>query len=104
MDGTETLLDSIDGGEDVDELLTKDHFERACAEYREGMRDHFAIVTQHFQRLVRVTAERHQALLDGQARIVDRLDRLERDLGATITLAFGNLDRRVRTLEEGRAS
>jgi tetrahydromethanopterin S-methyltransferase subunit G len=85
-------------------LLTKDEFARTRAADREEMRRHFEIVTQHFQGQVGLVAEGHQMLADGQARILDRLDRLERDLGTTIKLAFGNLDRRVRTLEERRPS
>lgn len=88
-------------------LLTKDEFERARAadrdEFararaadRDEMRRHFEIVTQHFQQQVGLIAEGHQMLADGQARILDRFDRLERDLGTTIKLAYGDLDRRIR--------
>ena len=85
-------------------LLTEDEFAQARTEDREEMRSHFEIVTRHFQQQVGLVAEGHQMLLDGQARILDRLDRLERDLGATIKLAFGDLDRRLRKLEESRPS
>src|SRR2546426_552406 len=77
-------------------LLTKDEFEGARAADRDEMRRHFEIVTQHFQQQVGLIAEGHQMLVDGQARILDRFDRLERDLGTTIKLAYGDLDRRLR--------
>ena len=77
-------------------LLTKDEFEGARAADRDEMRRHFEIVTQHFQQQVGLIAEGHQMFVDGQARILDRFDRLERDLGTTIKLAYGDLDRRLR--------
>ena len=85
-------------------LLTKDEFAQARAADREEMRRHFEIVTQGFEQQVRLIADGHQMLVDAQARLLDRFDRLERDLGATINLAFGDHDRRLRRLEENRPS
>ena len=122
MNGIEARLDKIDSRLDrvearLDTHLTKDEFERARATFltkdefalarvadREEMRRHFEIVTQQFQQVGRLIAEGHQMLVAGQARILDRLDRLERDLGATIKLAFGHLDRGPRKLEESQPS
>jgi hypothetical protein len=39
---------------------------------------------------IRQVAEGHQFLVDGQARIIDRIDRLEHELGAMIRFSYAS--------------
>jgi hypothetical protein len=45
-------------------------------------RRHFEVVAEGLRGDIRQVAEGHQLLVDGQARIIERIDRLERELGA----------------------
>ena len=67
-------------------------------------RRHFDVVAEGLRGEIQQVAEGHQFLVDGQARIMDRMDRMERELGAMIRFSYAELDRRIRTLEEGFAT
>jgi hypothetical protein len=46
---------------------------------------------------------RHQGLLEGQERILGRVERMERVLGAMIRISYAELDDRIRKCEHGLA-
>jgi hypothetical protein len=50
----------------------------------EEIRRYFGVVAEGLRSEIRQVAEGHQVLIDGQARIMDRIDRLEGELGAMI--------------------
>lgn len=66
----------------------------------EEIKRYFGVVAEGLRSEIRQVAEGHQVLVDGQARIMDRIDRLERELGAMIKFSYAELDRRIHTVEE----
>jgi len=80
----------------LDQMATREELQGQQAETRR----HFEVVAEGLRADIRQVAEGHQFLVDGQARIMDRIDRLESELGAMIRFSYAELDRRIRTLEE----
>lgn len=66
----------------------------------EEIKRYFGVVAEGLRSEIRQVAEGHQVLADGQVRILDRIDRLERELGAMIKFSYAELDRRIRTVED----
>jgi hypothetical protein len=60
----------------------------------EEIKRYFGVVAEGLRSEIRQVAEGHQVLADGQVRILDRIDRLERELGAMIKFSYAELDRR----------
>ena len=84
----------------LDQMSTKEELWTHQAEIRR----HFEVVAEGLRADIRQVPEGHQFLVDGQARIIDRIDRLEHELGAMIRFSYAELERRIRSLEEGMAS
>ena len=66
----------------------------------EETKRYFAVVAEGLRSEVQQVAEGHQIILDGQTRIVDRIEQAERELGAMIRFSYAELERRIRALEE----
>ena len=54
----------------------------------EEIKRHFGVIAEGLRSEIHQVAEGHQVLMDGQARIMDRIDRLERELGAMIKFSY----------------
>jgi hypothetical protein len=80
----------------LDQTATKEELREQQAETRR----HFEVVAEGLRADIRQVAEGHQVLVAGQARIMDRMEEMERELGAMIRFSYAELDRRVRTLED----
>ncbi len=91
----EQRLTAIDGRlETMDERFTgiDDKFEET--------KRYFGVLAEGLRSEIRQVAEGHQILLDGQARIVEKVEHVERELGAMIKFSYAELDRRIRAVEE----
>lgn len=85
----------------VDEQLTGiDRRFGGIDEKFEDTKRYFGVVAEGLRSEVQQVAEGHQIILDGQTRIVGRIEQAERELGAMIRFSYSELDRRIRTLEE----
>jgi hypothetical protein len=62
------------------------------------------VIAEGLRADIRQVAERHQFLVDGQARTIERIDQLERELGAMIRFSYVQLERRIQELERNYAS
>lgn len=96
-------FDKIDGNfETVDAKFDgmQQHIDTKAAENRR----HFEVVAEGLRSDIQQIAEGHQVLLDRQnrmeSRILERVDHVERELGAMIKFSYADLDHRMRTLEE----
>ncbi|WP_447969988.1 hypothetical protein [Nitrospira sp. M1] len=67
-------------------------------------RRHFEVVAEGLRSDIQQIAEGHQVLLDGQNRIevrfLERVNEVERELGAMIKFSYADLDRRIHNLED----
>lgn len=67
-------------------------------------RRHFEVVAEGLRSDIQQIAEGHQVLLDGQnrieARLLERVNEVERELGAMIKFSYADLDRRIHNLED----
>lgn len=68
-------------------------------EEMEEIKRYFGVVAEGLERKVQQVAEGHQILMNGQSRIMDRIDRLERELGAMIKFSYSELECRMTALE-----
>lgn len=99
MDGRFTRidgrLDTMDGRfTRIDEQFTS-----IDGKFEETKR-YFGVLAEGLRSEIRQVAEGHQILVDGQARIVEKIEHTERELGAMIKFSYAELDRRIRTVEE----
>jgi len=67
----------------------------------EETKRYFSVVAESLRSEVQQIADGHQIILDGQTRIVGRIEQAERELGAMIRFSYAELDRRIGALEEG---
>ncbi len=96
LDGMDARFDAMDSRLDA----MQEHIDTKTAENRR----HFEVVAESLRTEIQQVAEGHQVLLNGQARIVERMDQVERELGAMIKFSYADLDRRIRGLEEDVSS
>lgn len=73
---------------------------RGIDEKFEDAKRYFGVVAEGLRSEVQQVTEGHQIILDGQTRIVGRIELAERELGAMIRFSYAELDRRIRALEE----
>ena len=55
-------------------------------------RRQFEVIAEGLRSEIRQVAEDHQIILDGQARIMDRLEQVEWELGAMIKFSYAGVD------------
>ena len=98
-----TKFDKIDGNlEAVDGKFDgiQQHIDAKAVENRR----HFEVVAEGLRSDIQQIAEGHQVLLDRQnrleTRILERVDQVEREIGAMIKFSYADLDHRMRALEE----
>ena len=84
----------------LDQVATKEEVRAEQAETRR----HFEVIAEGLKTDIRQVAEGHQFLVDGQARTIERIDQLERELGAMIRFSYVQLERRIQELEGNYAS
>lgn len=84
----------------LDQMTTKEEMRAQHAETRR----HFEVVAEGLRGQVQLVAEGHQALVEGQERILSRVERMERELGAMIRISYAELDDRIRKCEQGLAA
>ena len=98
----EQRLTAIDGRLDtMDGRFTRidERFTGIDGKFEETKR-YFGVLAEGLRSEVRQVAEGHQILVDGQARIVEKIEHVERELGAMIKFSYAELDRRIRAVEE----
>lgn len=83
-----------------DQTATKEELRAQQAETRR----HFEVIGEGLRADIRQVAEGHQVLVDGQARTIERIDQLERELGAMIRFSYAQVERRIQELEGNYAS
>jgi hypothetical protein len=83
-----------------DRTATKDELQAQQTETRR----HFDVVGEGLRSQMQLLAEGHQVLVEGQERVLERVERLERELGAMIRISYAQLDDRVRNCERGLAA
>lgn len=66
----------------------------------EETKRYFGVVAEGLRSEIQQVAEGHQNILDGQTRIVGRVEQAERELGAMIRLSYTELEHRIRAMEE----
>ena len=92
-------FDKVDGQfETVDAKFDgmQQHIETKAAENRR----HFEVVAEGLRGEIQQIAEGHQVLLEGQTRIVERVEEGKRELAAMIKFSYADLDHPMRALEE----
>ncbi len=97
----EQRLTAIDGRLDtMDERFTRidERFTGIDGKF-EDTRRYFGVLAEGLRSEIRQVAEGHQILVDGQARIVEKIEHVERELGAMIKFSYAELDRRIRAVE-----
>jgi hypothetical protein len=66
----------------------------------EETKRYFGVLAGGLRSEIRQVAEGHQILVDGQTRIFEQIQQVERELGAMIKFSYAELDRRIRAVEE----
>ena len=105
-----TKFDAIDSkfeeiGTKFDAIDSKvEGIQQYVAEKAVENRRHFEVVAEGLRSDIQQIAEGHQVLLNGQnrieARLLERVDEVERELGAMIKFSYADLDRRIHHLED----
>jgi len=65
------------------------------AEKFDETKRYFGVVAEGLRSEIQQVAEGHQIILEGQTRIVERIEQAERELGAMIRFSYAELDRRI---------
>jgi hypothetical protein len=97
--GTDDRIDAL--SERVDGL--RDDWQRGRLEDRDKMRRLFLVQSEASGAQIKLIAEGHAVLAAGQDRIIERIDRLERDLTSLIMTAYKDLDRRKQDKRPARS-
>ena len=84
----------------LDQVATKEEVRAEQAETRR----HFEVIAEGLRADIRQVAEGHQFLVDGQARTIERIAQLERELGAMIRFSYVQIERRIQELEGNYAA
>lgn len=98
----ERRLTAMDGRlETIDGRFTRidERFTDIDGKFEETKR-YFGVLAEGLRSDIRQVAEGHHILVDGQARIVGKIEHVERELGAMIKFPYAELDRRIRAVEE----
>ena len=99
LEAIDAKFDKIDENfETVDAKFDgmQQHIETKAAENRR----HFEVVAEGLRGEIQQIAEGHQVLLEGQTRIVERVEEGKRELAAMIKFSYADLDHPMRALEE----
>jgi len=93
----EQRLTAIDGRlETMDGRFTRidEQFSDIDGKFEETKR-YFGVLAEGLRSDIRQVAEGHHILVDGQARIAEKIEHVERELGAMIKFSYAELDRRI---------
>ena len=83
-----------------DQMATREDMRAQQAEIRR----HFELGAEGLRGPVQLLAEGHRALVEGQERILTRVERMEREWGTMIRISDAELDDRIRKCEQRLAA
>jgi len=102
FDATDQRFEGMDRR--LDQMTTQEAMQAQHAETRR----HVDVVAEDLRSPMQILAEGpharvegHHALAEGQARILVRMERMERELGAMIRLSYAELEQRIQKVEHG---
>lgn len=99
MDGRFTRIDGRLDAMDGRFTRIDEQFSGIDGKFEETKR-YFGVLAEGLRSETRQVAEGHQILVDGQTRIIEKIEHVERELGAMIKFSYAELDRRLRAVEE----
>ena len=77
---------------------------RELQEFRDDIKRLFDVVAESLRADNRLLADGHQMLLEGRARLADRIDSVDRELRMLMMSSYSDLDRHLRALESARSN